>query len=242
MTVPTTDLDAFEARVAAAARAFPYPPTATPAMLGRTAPARRFRPVLAWAAVLLVTLLGAFAVPSVRAAVVEFFQIGVMRIFTDPIPTGAPPATPLPQLRNLSGRTTLVEATDLAGLPIRYPAALGEPDEVYVQEIEGPLVLMVWLEDGELKATLLTLGPGAHAGKGQPELVLETTVSGYPAVWLEGEHFLELKTTRGGFTYVSFFEAGNALVWEVGEITYRLEGIQEMEAAIEIAETMTGTP
>ncbi len=242
MTVPTSEMDAFEARVAAAARAFPYPPAVKPAMIGRAAPARRFRPVLAWAAVILVLLLGAFAVPSVRAAVVEFFQIGVMRIFSDPIPTETPPATPFPKLRNLSGRTTLAEAADLAGIPILYPADLGEPNEVFVQEIEGPLVLMVWLEGGELEATLLTLGPGAFAGKGQPDLVVETFVGGYPAVWLEGEHYLELRTAQGGYTFVSFFEAGNALVWEVGEITYRLEGIEEMEAAIGIAETMMGTP
>ena len=242
MTIPTSDMDAFEARVAAVARAFPYPPAAKPAMVGRTAPARRFRPALAWAAVVLVLLLGAFAVPSVRAAVVEFFQIGVMRIFFDPVPIEGPPATPLPQLRNLAGRTTLAEAGDLAGIPIRYPAALGEPDEVYVQEIEGPLVLLVWLEGGELEATLLTLGPEAYGGKGQPDRVVETIVGGYPAVWLEGEHFLELRTIDDGFKVVRFFEAGNTLLWEVGEITYRLEGYQEMEAAIGIAETMTGTP
>ena len=241
MNDPKFDQESFESRVATTARNFPYP--GTPELRHFSLPqpraARLRRSVLAWAAALLLVLLSAFAVPSVRAAVVEFFQIGVMRIFFD-----APEILPdsrLPLLRELSGRTNLANAAEESGIPIRYPEALGEPDEVYLQTIEGPLVLMVWFEGGDLEATLLALGPGAFAGKGPPQILVETSVGGQPAVWLEGDHSLYLKTADGSFTYVTLFEAGNALLWEAGGITYRLEGIAGMEAAIRIAETLTGT-
>lgn len=234
------DHEAFEARVAAAARSFAYPPTPRPTRIPWGAPARKRSPALALAAVLLVLLLGAFAVPQVRAAVVEFIQVGVMRIFFGE--PGILPDSRLPLLQELSGRTTLEAAAESAGLPVRYPLALGEPDEVYTQTIEGPLVLMVWFRDDRVEATLLALGPGAFAGKGAPQFVVETRVGDHDAVWLEGDHPLYLKTEEGGFSYVTLFDAGSTLLWEVGAITYRLEGFDDMGTAIRIAETLSGTP
>ena len=241
MNDPELNQKEFETRIAAAARRFPYPETPAPPQLSIRLheAARARRPVLVWAAVILLLLLSAFAVPSVRAAVAEFFQIGVMRIFFDD--PGSEPDSRLPLLHELSGRATLDEAIETAGIPIRYPQALGAPDEVYIQTIEGPLVLMVWFEGDDVEATLLALGPGAFAGKGAPQVIRETMVSGEPAAWLEGDHPLYLKTEDGGFSVVTIFEAGDALLWEAGGVTYRLEGFSEMETAIRIAETLMGT-
>ncbi|HUF38478.1 MAG TPA: hypothetical protein VMN57_08145 [Anaerolineales bacterium] len=236
------ETDPFETWVAEHARRFRYPATPAPRPIPLAANRRRStrRAVLVWAALLLVLLLGAFSPPSVRAAVVEFFQVGVMRIFFDD--PGIRPESGLPLLHGLSGRTTLEEAAATAGIPVRYPEALGEPDEVYTQTIEGPLVLMVWFEGDTVEATLLALGPGAFAGKGAPQVMRETRVNEDPAFWLEGDHPLYLKTADDGYSYVTLFEAGNVLLWEAGEITYRLEGYSDMDTALRIAETLTGTP
>lgn len=244
MNDPKFDLKPFEDRVAAAARRFSYPETPAPPQLPihphePHEAARARRPVLVWAAVILLLVLSAFAVPSVRAAVAEFFQIGVMRIFFDD--PGIEPDSRLPLLQELAGRATLDEAIETAGFPIRYPQALGTPDEIYTQMIDGPLVLMVWFEGDDVEATLLALGPGAFAGKGAPQVIRETMVSGEPAAWLEGDHPLYLKTADGGFSVVTIFEAGDALLWEAGGVTYRLEGFSDMQTAIRIAETLMGT-
>src|SRR6185503_5551266 len=89
------------------ARNFSYPPTPdiASAVAKRLAIKPEPKPLisppwrLVWAAlVVLFILAGLLAVPQVRAAVVEFLQIGAIRIFlTEPTPTATPlPATPLP--------------------------------------------------------------------------------------------------------------------------------------------------
>ena len=140
------DLDNdFEARVQHLARAFPYP--ATPRVAGRMIPGlrggtRRWRPGLtpAWvwvAALIVLGFAGLMAVPSMRAAVIEFIQIGAIRIFTEeeipPIEPGSPEpdptsTRPLPQetetparfvpfipTRTPSGRLLLNSVLGLAG-------------------------------------------------------------------------------------------------------------------------------
>src|SRR5512143_172158 len=75
-----------------AGRFLPYPPTPQLAarvmrlMSGR-AVRRRLSPRWAWAVASLVVLLGALMlVPPARAAILDFIQIGVVRIFRGPNP------------------------------------------------------------------------------------------------------------------------------------------------------------
>ena len=132
-----TDDERFEAQVRALARALPYPPTPDLARRMRTTPAPA-RPIrrLAWVIVLLAILVSLLAVPPVRAALIEFFQIGGVRIYLAPTPTAtrspstgtpAPTVTPrptptfLPSLLNLAGETTLEEAEAKAGFTLLVP-------------------------------------------------------------------------------------------------------------------------
>ena len=98
--------------------AFQYPPTPDVAsavsrsLLSDTRPAKRplqkRRIRLAWALVAVLVLLAVLAaVPQVRAAVVEFFQIGAIRLFVgEPTPTIAPLATDRPAAESDSGAGT----------------------------------------------------------------------------------------------------------------------------------------
>ncbi len=91
------DQAALENRLRKLAGEMPYPPTPDIAPLVRPHPRKGIRsrlPLrLAAGAALTIVLLAAalFAVPSVRAEIVRFIQIGVVRIFT-----AAPDETPLP--------------------------------------------------------------------------------------------------------------------------------------------------
>src|SRR5579859_850647 len=94
-------LDGWAERLTLTARAFPYPPTpklstiASQARAARPAPRLRRWQIAVLALALIV--LGLLAVPPVRAGVVRFIQIGVVRIFVGPATASpAPVATALP--------------------------------------------------------------------------------------------------------------------------------------------------
>jgi hypothetical protein len=83
---------------------------------------------------------------------------------------------------------------------------------------------------------LLVLGPGTFAGKGMPEVLVETTVNGRPAIWMQGSHILHL----GGSFYqnVPLVVDGSILAWEIDGITYRLQTDLPLEEAVRVAESM----
>ena len=101
-------------------------------------------------------------------------------------------------------------------------------------------MLLVWedpLAADQIILSMLVLGPGASAGKGAPNFVLETEVSGARAIWLEGDHFLILETGEGVQPVVLMVKA-NVLIWDDQELTFRLEGDFKLEEMIRIAESI----
>lgn len=149
-------LDRWAERLTLTARALPYPPTPNvAAVVSQRLAAKPVRPESRrWQFVLLalaLLALGLLAMPPVRAAVVQFIQIGVVRIFVGPatptptptaIPTGLPvtgtptppgprppTATPLSTptpgvslLDSLAGETSLADAQANAGFHVAVPA------------------------------------------------------------------------------------------------------------------------
>lgn len=230
-----------EERLRAAGRNLAYPPT--PAHVPGLKPGAgwagaRWPGALAALAVILIITLA--AVPQVRAAVLEFIQVGAVRIFGDPDALPVAEATPaaIPDLEGLFGRTTPAEAASRLGFPLEVPAALGDPDAVYVQRRAGDLAFLVWLDAGQVETTLTVLGPGAFAWKAPLEPAAEVQVGGARAVWIEGPHPFYLQTASGGDREVLLFEAGSVLIWEEDGLTYRLEGRFTLEEAIRIAESI----
>jgi hypothetical protein len=284
--------DKWEGQVRQAAAALPYP--ATPEMarqVGQQLVARRQpaqRPLafgrLAWAAVLVVVLLGGLlAVPAVRAGLLEFLQVGDIRIFfappaatatstltptltatfeaepvtqaaaipvtATPRPTRTPRPSPTPtfSVLNLAGETTLAEAERETGWAIglpAYPVDLGAPDRVFLQEMGGPIVIVVWLQaDSEHEARLtlyaIDLEEGAFGGKFDWESSRPATVHGETAYWVTGEHWLIFYDSTGREQVGSSrFVGGNVLIWQRGGVTYRLETDLLLEEAIRIAESI----
>lgn len=273
----TDPAERWETRLAAVARALPYPPTPAlpPAVVARTSlrvraarPGRAPRPVaparrraLGWAlAAVLVALAGLLAVPSVRAGLSTILEIGVVRIFLGPVPTStlAPTATgtrrptltprptpsPLASVLDLDGLTTLADARERVNLPIvlpAYPAGLGEPDAVFVQDLEGEAVVLVWLEPDDPARVRLSLHILASSMlvekliKDNPAQLEFTRVNGREAFWTTGPYYVVNR--RGDYAQTRLIE-GHVLIWYDRTLTYRLETDLPLEEAVKIAESL----
>jgi len=241
-----------------AGKHFPYPPQPdiVRAVMRRTTrqrPRLVWRPLVVGLAVVALLCAGLLLVPPARAAFIRFIQIGVIQIFLEPAPTvqatvqGNQPATasPVPQASflGLEGRTTLAAARKQVGFDIHlpaYPPDLGDPDQVFVQDQGGPVVLLVWLDPEQverIRLSLMILGPGMPLGKSAPMMLEDTLVHGEPAIWMEGNHVLFMNTLQGE-GQIQLSVSGNVLVWERDDLTYRLEGELSMEEARRIAESL----
>jgi hypothetical protein len=239
------------AEVAARAR---LPRSAQPSAAPRPSPVRPARP-LAWAlAAVLIVLLSLLAVPPVRSGVIEFLRLGAVRILLGDVPTATPAATaatfmpsatPLASVLDLQGQTTLADAVErLPHLPIRlpaYPADLGQPDAVFVQDLDGDAVVLVWLEPDDPSQVRLSLHLLASPQfvdkllKNQPARVEFTEVNGREAFWTTGPYFV---IARGGFITEMRLITGHVLIWYTDDVTYRLETDLPLEEAIKIAESL----
>ena len=262
----------FGAQIRKIASAYPYPDTpdisnaviqlARARTTKRWQPRRRWMWIAATSLVILITI--ALIVPPVRAQILEYLQIGAIRVFTTrptvtPTPLSLESETPgavgslptalpvlsertFPSLDDLAGETTLEQARSELRFSIplpAYPAELGPPDRVFLQDFEGKAVLLVWTtpeHPDHILLDLLILGPGTFAQKAEPEFITHTIVAGRPALWIQGQHYLHLK----GNTYqnVSLVVEGNILIWEQDGITYRLESDLSLEEAVKIAESL----
>jgi hypothetical protein len=274
MDSPTQD--PIEKLLVQAGRDFIYPNT--PDVVGQVArrmsrPARAqpvWRRRLAWSAAIILLILAAlWAVPPVRAQILQFLQFGAVRIFlSTPTPTSTlaptqtaipgtktPPPTltpsPLPSLLDLGGETTLAQAQQSLKFPIllpTYPADLGPPDNVYLQDLGGPTIILAWLQPDhrdQVRMSLIAFGPGSFAGKYAPDTMTSTTVNGQDALWLQGNHALILQRRDSSTGNVELIVNANVLLWMDGEITYRLETSLPLDEARRVAESLkpaSGSP
>ena len=268
-----TDME-FENRLSSIANGMEYPPTPDIAgsVMTRLRPSTRPRFIsrkLAWSLSIVFVLISSLAlIPPVRAAIIEFIQIGVVRIFprsVEPtaeviqtaIPETMPPltATPgasipppslIPLFENIAGETKLANAQQIANYPIllpTYPPELGQPNHVYVQDADGAMTILVWVdpldpEDAVMSLHFIPEGSWAINKMG-PVVIEETHVNGQRAVWAVGPYPLKM---RNGDLDVTRLIDGHVLIWAEGDITYRLETDLDMEEAIKVAESLKPIP
>jgi len=217
---------------------------------------------LAWSlTIILILFVSLMLIPTARAAIIDFIQIGVVRIFRAE-PTPLPPpnqevpstrvpvtATPVPTsqplipiLEKLAGEMTLEEAQKAVHYPIllpSYPPDLGKPDRVFVQDADGAVTVLVWLnpkQPDQILMSLHFLPEGSWAiKKMEPTQIQETTVNGQPAIWATGPYPLLLRS--GDMQYMRLVQ-GHVLIWTDGNVTYRLETDLSLEEALKIAQSL----
>jgi hypothetical protein len=153
-------------------------------------------------------------------------------------------ASPAPAFIDLIGETTLEGARIRAPFPIllpSYPDDIGLPDQVYLQNAGGVLVVLVWLQPGstdQVRLSLHILGEGVSASKGPLEEIAITDVHGQRAVWTTGPYLLLYRVgNRPEMDFGTLVE-GHVLVWESDGLTYRMETDLSMEEAVKIAESL----
>lgn len=255
----------FEKQLVSIAKGMKYPRTPNLAgrVMGRLRPSaspqlvsRRF----VWSlTAILILFASLMLIPPARAAILEFIEIGIVRIFrAEPTPVTPPQqefpstmvpvtATPLsapliPILERLAGEMSLDEAQQLVKYPIllpSYPPDLGPPDRVFVQDADGNMTILIWVNPEEPTQVLMSLHlipPGSWAvDKMEPVRVQETTVNDQRAIWAVGPY--PVRFSNGNLDFVRLIN-GHVLIWTAGEMTYRLETELTMEEAVKAAESL----
>ena len=245
--------------------AYPRTPDIAGSVMARVHSAARPWPIsrqLAWSLTIILILFSSLMlIPPARAAIIEFIQIGVVRIFrAEPTPL-APPnqeipstmvpitATPIPTsqplipiLEKLAGEMTLEEAQKTVNYPIllpSYPPDIGQPDHIFVQEAEGKMTILVWIDPQKPTQVLMSLHlipAGSWAiDKFDPALVQETSINGQRAIWAVGPYPLRIR--NGDLQYMRLID-GHVLIWTDEDITYRLETDLSLEEALKVAESL----
>jgi hypothetical protein len=137
---------------------------------------------------------------------------------------------------------TLQEAQKKVSYPIflpSYPADLGQPDYVFVQDTGEPMTILVWTDPQNPDQVLMSLHfltAGSWATKKmQPVIIQETNVNGNHAIWTTGPYVMKL--TNGDMQFTRLID-GHVLIWEAGNVTYRLETKLSLDEAVKVGESL----
>ena len=124
-----------------------------------------------------------------------------------------------------------VERLPVLELPDELGAAeLPRPGSTTALHIDGRTVLVSTI-DARLEDVPIVKQVGAGT------TVEEVDVDGHRGLWIAGaDHVLTFDTDEGRTVAI----AGNTLLWESGDVLYRIEGLAELDAAIELAATLAG--
>ena len=207
---------------------------------------RTYRVIATACAVLIVaTSTAAAASPQVRAAVVSVLRFAGVEVHrgSGPVPSLSATAAPLPGERVVD----LATARALSAFPIRVPGTLGLPDEVTVSDGTPPRVVSLIYRGGPgrpaagaggvalridefegqlapLFKKIVFIGPGAPVSVGQ--------AAGY---WIPGPQEVFYVDRNGQQQTQTAHLAADTLVWQVGDLTLRMEAAFTEDQALAIA-------
>jgi len=234
------------------ARIVAEPPHAAPRGWFSFGPARRALVLAIVALVVLAAVAGAvaFGVPGIRLIFGDPGGTPPPAVATlAPTPTGSAP--PAGSSLDLGERVDPETAAERAGFPVRLPAdpALGAPDAVYVSGRDE--VALVWAPTDELPPTIesdIGLLLMQFRGSVSPEPIGKIIGSGTTVepvriadggYWIDGDpHTYFYVSPDGDLVEENRRWVGDALIWQDGEMTYRIETSLGKDAAIRIAESL----
>ncbi|TME29025.1 MAG: hypothetical protein E6I64_01685 [Chloroflexi bacterium] len=197
--------------------------------------------VLAVAAIGLTTNLVADAERILGLRGVQIFKV-------PETPTPPPSTQASPVLFTGTRALSVADASKIAGFVVQAPAALGDPDAIYVDASPTRVTLVFSSRPGippaaqigvsalvvEIRGAVDQQLMGKAIGPGTTLEPVE--VSGAPGFWLAGSpHLFFLRDANGVPQMETLRLAENTLLWERGGVTYRLEAQVTRDEAIRIA-------
>ena len=207
--------------------AFPDEPDLVSGVLARIdRPARRWWLVPALAALAVAGAL--LAIPQTRAAILDLFRIGgveVRRVETQPRAPVRPPV--------LGREVSLATAQSTVDFPLLVP------DDPFTAYVDGPMVNLRWKRyvlsqwHGEqLPFAQKQVGPGSQTAG--------VEVRGVPGFWITGarHEIVYRDPATDQILFKTRRLAGNVLIWEAGDVTYRLEGAKTLADARAVARNL----
>lgn len=239
-----------ELRELGAGLAFPAEPDLAPAVLACLSerPARRpllRRPLVVVLAAFALAAAAAMAVPQARTAILEFLRIQgatVRRVEEAPL---------APRLDlGLAVPVTLEAARARLSFDPLVPdfPGLGAPDRMYVDRAAfgGQIVFLYGSEERprllvtEFRSDLDGDFIAKEAGPGSTIEPVTVGAAG-PGFWVAGEpHLFMFRDASGEPKLDTVRLAANALIWQHGRLTLRIEGELTRERALALAETFAG--
>lgn len=214
-----------------------------PAPLGDRRPDRS-RSLVAVAAVFIVVVSAALAIPPSRHAIADWLGIGAIEVRRTDEPTastgapgravpGAPGATSPSGVvvpRNLADARELVDFT----VATPHGASGGTPARIEVdRRPQGGLIV---LDYGRYTLVEVTANPEIIAKLVDRTATIERVrVEGSPALWIRGAHEIAYQTRSGALATDTVRRSGPVLVWARGGVTLRLEGFDTLVEAQNVA-------
>jgi hypothetical protein len=190
--------------------------------------------VAALAALLAAIGVSAAISAPVRAAIVHVFRFGGVEVRQERGP--APASSP-----TLPGEhpSDLAAAGREVGFTVRAPAALGAPDSVTVAD--GRVVSLHYARpDGPARIDEFAGNLGVmwekFAAGGTAQRV---NANGHEALWFEGPITLVYVGPDGAALPASARSTNGTLTWTDGPLTFRLDGIRPLDAALAVARGMS---
>lgn len=249
----TADLEVVERRLRelGALLASPAERDLAPAVMRRLERAPRRRLALPWVLTRRsVAIAIALTLVASGIAVASYFGVRGVRVRVGETPPPTATAGAGVNL-NLGESLALAAAREQVAFPVGVPAALGSPDETYLNRgLPGYGVTLLYRPRpglpaaGGTKAGLLLFAFVGEVERDafhkfvQAEQVTEVTVGGERGLWIEGAHTIAWLSPSGGFASDTVRLAGSVLLWQRGEVTMRLESGLAMAEAIRIAESV----
>jgi hypothetical protein len=198
---------------------------------------RRWRRLLSAALIAIIIAV----LPPGRAALADVFG-GLLRFAGIEFAAPAPSAPPLPASPSaLPGQSSvaLEQARSQVRFPIKAPATLGQPQQVLVADPDGAgmhRVLSLLYRDGTVRLD-------AFDGRFDPHYVKQVSgpgmqwleFQGGAAIWVPAPHPLTYVDRDGVSRTETARLAASTLIWEAGDLSYRLEGDLTRDEALTIA-------
>jgi hypothetical protein len=212
---------------------FPPTPDVASAIRGRLERRQWWRRPAAIAVAILAVAIGAvLAVPPARTAILDWLGLrNVSVVHVDTLPAAKP-------LRNLDlgSKTTLAEARRQAPW-LLVPD--NQPDAVYLSDsLPGGKVTLLWGTPSSPRLLLTEVTGRAYIEKViDGDTSVEPVDIGDAGAWFSGDHVVMFSDRAGVFHEGRARLAGSTLVWQVGDVTLRLEGDLTKEEALRIGRT-----